>query len=112
MKKLPPIPIPAGFTQQGCGMIHDMEAPNLIPMTPEQIAALDAGESFVHALDPTTQRRYLLIEQVEPTLDEEYVREKLAEGLASIEAGEVSDWDVEEFKKQLHERHESRSPNS
>jgi len=89
-------------------MIYDMKAPNLIPMTPEQIAALDAGDSVVHAQDPTTQRRYVLIEQIEPALDDEYVCEKLAEGLASIEAGEVSDWDVEEFKKQLRERHESR----
>lgn len=90
-------------------MIHNMEAPNLIPMTPEQIAALDAGETFVHAQDPATHRRYLLIEQVEPTLDDEYVREKLAQGLASIEAGEVSDWNVEEFKQQLRERHEPRN---
>lgn len=84
-----------------------MEAPNLIPMTPEQIAALDAGESFVQAQDPATHRRYLLIEQIEPKLDDEYVREKLAEGLASSKAGEVSDWDVEEFKRQLRQQHES-----
>jgi|GEM_PF-2346555 len=89
-----------------------METPHLIPMTPEQIAALEAGGRFVHAQDPTTNRFYLLIEQTEPTIDQEYVREKLAEGLASIEAGEVSDWDVDEFKNQLRQRHAARKSTS
>lgn len=93
-------------------MIHIMEASPLIPMTPEQIAALEAGGSIVRAQDPKTNRHYLLIEQIEPTLDEQYVREKLAEGLASIEAGEVSDWDVDEFKDQLRQRHADRKPSS
>ncbi|NOY29140.1 MAG: hypothetical protein GXP28_02875 [Planctomycetes bacterium] len=42
-----------------------------------------------------------LIEKIEPAFDDPYLREKLNEGLPSIEAGEFSDWDGGVFKAQL-----------
>ena len=89
-----------------------MDAPHPIPLTPEQIAALEGGNVFVHAEDPATSRRYLLIEQVEPTLDEKYIQEKLVEGTEDFEAGRVSDWDPEAAKAQVRERHEARNTKS
>lgn len=44
------------------------------------------------------------------TLDEEYFREKLHEGMAAIQAGEVSDWDVEQLKATVRQRHASQNP--
>ena len=85
-----------------------MEAPNLTPLTPEQLIALEAGHGIVHAQDPATHRAYLLIEEVDPTIDEQYVREKLDEGISAIEAGEVSEWDAEQFKAQLVQRSDAK----
>ena len=89
-----------------------MEVNSLTPLTPEQLVALEAGKGIVHAQDPATHRTYLLIEEIDPTIDDEYVREKLGEGLSSIEAGEVSDWDVDQFKDQLRKRHAAETPSS
>ncbi len=87
-----------------------MEVNNLTPLTSEQLVAL--GNGIVHAQDPATNRIYLLIEEIDPTIDDEYVREKLDEGLSSIEAGEVSDWNVDQFKDKLRKRHAAENPNS
>ena len=84
-----------------------METSGFYPLTPEQMSALEAGSGVMHGQDPVTRRKYLLIEQIEPTISEQYVREKLQQGLADINAGEVSDWDVEQFKSQLLKRHSS-----
>jgi hypothetical protein len=89
-----------------------MESPSLNPLTDAQIAALEAvggvglGEHFV------THRTYLLIEQIEPTVDDDYVREKLDEAQASIDRGEAGDWDVHEIKAEVRRRMESQDRSS
>lgn len=62
--------------------------------------------------DPATHRTYLLIEQVEPTVDDDYVREKLDEAQASIDRGEVFDWDVDEIKAEVRRRIERQDRSS
>jgi len=41
---------------------------------------------------------------IEPTLDDDYIREKLAEAQASIDRGEVMEWNVEEVKAEVRRR--------
>jgi hypothetical protein len=83
-----------------------METTSNFSLTPEQITALDAGHGVMHGQDPATQRKYILIEQIEPTISDEYIRARIDEGLADIKAGKVSDWNAEEFKRQLLKRHQ------
>lgn len=66
-----------------------------IHVTPEQIAAISAGNGFAHAEDPATHRVYLLVEQGKaPTLSDEYFRQKLADGVAEADRGECRAWNV------------------
>jgi hypothetical protein len=84
-----------------------METTGYFSLTPEQITALDAGHGVMHGQDPATQRKYLLIEQIEPAISDDYLRARISEGLADIAAGNVSNWNAEEFKHQLLKRHQS-----
>jgi hypothetical protein len=82
-----------------------METTHPIALTPEQIAVINEGGGFARVEDPTTHRIFLLIEQpAAPTLDDDYVREKLAEARAESERGDVADWDVEKLKRELRDR--------
>lgn len=81
-----------------------MESPRPAPLTPEQLAAVRAGEGYAQLVDPNTNHVYFLSEPVTPTIDEEYVREKLEEAQQSIDRGEVSDWDVNEIKAEVRDR--------
>lgn len=81
-----------------------MDTPSLNPLTPAQIAALEAGDGFMVGHDPATNRDYVLIDQVEATIDDEYIRTKLAEAQASIDRGEVAEWDVDALKSELRVR--------
>jgi len=81
-----------------------METPYLNPLTPQQIAALEAGNGLMVGEDPATHRVYMLIEQVAPSLDDAYVREKLAEAQASIDRGEAAEWNVDEIKAAVRKR--------
>jgi hypothetical protein len=85
-----------------------MDQPSPNPLTAEQIAALEAGGGVMFGEDPATHRLYLLIEQVEPTVDDDYVREKLDEAQASIDRGEAADWDVEDIKAEVKRRMNSQ----
>jgi hypothetical protein len=76
-----------------------------VPLTPEQIAAVQDGEGHVRLQDPITRRIYILAEQIEPLIDDEYIAAKLSEGLDAVERGEVSDWNVDELKARLRARH-------
>ena len=77
-------------------------------LTPEQLAALADGDGYACVKDPQTGHFYVLIEQHEPTLDDEYVREKLDEAQASIDRGEVMEWDLDDVKARLRERRARR----
>ena len=82
-----------------------------VHVTPEQVAAIAAGNGFAHAEDPSTHRVYLLVEQGQaPTLSDEYFRQKIAEGLAEADRGECQPWDVDALKADLRRRHANRPP--
>ncbi len=63
-----------------------METVDQAALTPDQLAALIAGGGYARCEDPKTHIVYHLIQQPEPsTIDDDYVREKLAEAYADIE---------------------------
>ena len=75
-----------------------------IPLTPEQIAALTSSGGFVQCQDPATHVHYQLIQYEPPTLDENYIRAKLAEAAQDVEEGRIAKWDVEEIKREVRLR--------
>ena len=82
-----------------------MDTPHQVSLTPEQLAAVDAGGGFAQFVDPASHFVYYLIKQSDPpTIDDEYVREKLAEAEDDIRQGNFGPWDVEELKRELGER--------
>lgn len=82
-----------------------MDAPFPAPLSAEQLAAINAGDGHARLIDPGTQIVYHVIAQAEtPTIDDDYVREKLAEAEADVERGDVAAWDVAEIKQELRER--------
>jgi adenine specific DNA methylase Mod len=87
---------------------NGMDTTGFYPLTPEQLSALDSGGGVMRGHDPATNRKYILIEQIEPTISDDYLREKLREGLEDIEAGRVTEWNADEFKRQLLIRHSTR----
>jgi len=79
-----------------------MDASFQTPLTPDQLAAVHAGDGFARVEDPTTHRVYFLIEQAEPpTIDDDYVREKIAEAYAD---GEFESLDMAAVKAEFHRR--------
>lgn len=57
-----------------------MDAPVQASLTPEQIAAIDAGGGFARIQDPASNRQYILVAQSDPvTIDDQYVRQKVDE---------------------------------
>jgi len=86
-----------------------MNNPAPIAMTPEQLAAVQAGRGVAHVQDPNTQRIYILIEQGQQP---KYFREKLAEGLAESKRGESKVWNVNDLKNDLRRRYAAKHPQS
>lgn len=80
-----------------------------VPITPEQLAAVLAGNGFAHVEDPVTHRVYLLVDQgTAPTLSDDYFRDKIAAGIAERDQGECQPWNAEQLKADLR-RHDARS---
>jgi hypothetical protein len=91
-------------------IISSMSTTGQVSITPEQLAAVAAGNGFAHIEDPSTHRIYLLVEQGKaPTLSDDYFREKIAAGIAERDRGECRPWDVEQLKADLHLRHAANS---
>lgn len=87
-----------------------MEVNSQTFLTPEQVAAIEAGNGFAHAQDPVSRRVYLLVDQGRaPTLPDEYFRQTISEGLAEADRGESEPWDVERMKIELLRRHAART---
>ena len=83
-----------------------MDASFQVPLTPEQIAAVQAGDGFARVEDPQTHRVYFLIEQAEPvTLDDDYFREKVEEAYAS---GGLEPLDMAAVKTEFRRRQASK----
>ena len=79
-----------------------MDASFQTPLTLEQLAAVQAGGGFARVEDPTTHRVYFLIEQAgPPTIDDQYVREKIGEAYAD---GIVEPLDMTAVKAEFHRR--------
>jgi hypothetical protein len=79
-----------------------MEMSNPTPLTPELVAAVHAGGGFAQVEDPDTHQLYFLIGQSHPpTLDDEYVRAKIAE---AYEDGEFVPLDMAAIKAEFHRR--------
>ena len=79
-----------------------MDASFQTPLTPEQLAAVHAGGGFARVEDPATHQVYFLIEQsVPPIIDDEYVREKIAEAYAD---GGLEPLDMAAVKAEFHRR--------
>jgi hypothetical protein len=70
-------------------------------LTADQLAAIHAGGGFARMEDPQTHRVYFLIEQqpAPPTLDDEYVRQKIEEAYAE---GGVEPLDMAAIKAEFH----------
>jgi hypothetical protein len=82
-----------------------MDVPFPAPLSAEQLAAINAGDGHARLIDPGTQVVYHVIAQVEqPTISDDYVREKLAEAQADVDRGDVAPWDAAEMKRELYER--------
>jgi hypothetical protein len=88
--------------------IHGMDASFQTPLTPELIAAVDAGGGFARVEDPTTHRVYFLIEQEETTtLGDNYFREKIEEAYAE---GGLEPLDMAAVKAEFHRRQALKRP--
>jgi hypothetical protein len=49
-----------------------MNTPYDAPLTPEQLAAMDATGGFANCVDPTTDTRYRLVQYEPSTIDDDY----------------------------------------
>jgi len=81
-----------------------MDAPRPAPLSSEQLAAIREGEGYAHLVDPNTRQVYFLTEPCVPTIDENYIREKLEAAQVSIDRGDIADWDVDEIKAEVRQR--------
>jgi hypothetical protein len=88
-----------------------MNASQITPLTPEQIAAVVAGGGYARCEDPQTHVVYHLVQQGHAiSIDDEYVRAKLAEAQSDIDAGRVAPWDLVEVKRELQLNAARNSP--
>jgi hypothetical protein len=84
-----------------------MDASFQTPLTPELLAAVHAGDGFARVEDPATHRVYFLIEQAEPpTIDDDYVRERIEEAYTD---GEFVPLDMAAIKAEFHRRQALRN---
>jgi hypothetical protein len=76
-----------------------MDLANL-ELTPQQRNALLAQpDSPVYISDRETKKVYVLFEQGKfPALEEAYIRDRLEEGFAAVERGDVEEWDAASIK--------------
>jgi hypothetical protein len=76
------------------------------PLTPEQLAAVQAGNGIAKVHDPTTHRVYFLIEQSSGTISDDYVRRKIEE---AYDEGDLAALDMEAIKAEFRRRHSALS---
>jgi hypothetical protein len=77
------------------------------PLPPEMSQAIAANGGVPPLFeDPATLQVYRLVEEpVEVTLDEEYIRQELAKGIADFDAGRFAPWDIEATIAEAHRLH-------
>jgi hypothetical protein len=85
-----------------------------IPLPPE-ISRLIAAHGGVPPLvqDPVTAQVYQLVEADDngEALDEEYIQQEVAKGVADFEAGRFAPWDIEATLAEAHRRYAERPAN-
>jgi hypothetical protein len=82
-----------------------MDTPYQAPLTPEQLAAVEAGGGYAQCQDPKSHVIYHLIQQPEPSaIDDDYVREKIEEAYADIARNGFRPLDMSAIKAELHRR--------
>lgn len=82
-----------------------METTFQAPLTLEQLSAIAAGGGYARCEDPQRHVVYHLYEQgPAPTIDDDYVREKLAEAYADIEQNGLKPLDMEAVKEEFRRR--------
>lgn len=78
-----------------------------VPLPPEitrLIAANGGVPPLVEDLDTAQVYRLVAAQPGEPELDEQYIREEVAKGIADYEAGRYAPWNIEEFLAEAHRR--------
>jgi hypothetical protein len=80
------------------------------PLTPEQLSAVAANGGWARIKDPNTQRVFVIAEQTPPTVDDDYIREKIAEAYEDSKNGNVAEWNLNEIKAKLIERLAKTNP--
>jgi hypothetical protein len=81
-----------------------MEAPYQAPLTPEQLAAINASGGFARCEDPSTHVLYQLIRFETPAVDDDYVRQKIDEAYADADENGFKPLDFVAIKAELHRR--------
>ena len=89
-----------------------METPFPAPLTAEQLAAIHAGGAFAQCEDPNTHVHYHLIPYQPPTLDDDYVRERIEEAFATAGDEGFPPLDMSEIKMELQRRLDARKLSS
>lgn len=72
-----------------------------LALSPEQLAAFNAGHSVVHAEDPATGRKYILIDEQPRRLTVDELTAMLLEGIDELDRGEGVPWDAEQIKQSI-----------
>jgi hypothetical protein len=79
------------------------------PLTPEQLSAVAAGGGRARLRDPNTQRIYVLAEQCEEPVNDEYVRQKIDEAYEDAKrSGGFQPLDFDGLKAELNRRLEAK----
>ncbi len=82
-----------------------MENSRFPPLTPEQLAAVNAGGGFARCEDPDTHAVYHLIQEGESRrLSDDYFREKLAEADADVAKNGLQPLDMGAIKAEFERR--------
>ncbi|MEX2316227.1 MAG: hypothetical protein WD669_03680 [Pirellulales bacterium] len=82
-----------------------IDTPYPTPLTAEQLAAIAAGGGWARVKDPNTQRVFVIAEEIPPTVDDAYFREKIEEAYAdAAESGGFQPLDMTAIKAELERR--------
>jgi hypothetical protein len=82
-----------------------MQTAHPAPLTAEQLAAITAGGGYACCEDPATHSVYHLIQQpARPTIDDEYVRQKIEEAYADAEKNGFQPLNMSAIKQELQGR--------
>ena len=86
-----------------------METTHQAPLTPEQLAAINAGDGFARCEDPATHVQYHLIQVQSSTIDDNYIRECIAQAYADPAGPQPLDMAAvkAEFRRRLPAKHDA-----